>query len=203
MLDRATGPAHRAAERSPFLTSLLAGRLGRQAYVDLAAQHRALYGALEAAVAATAGDVVVAPFFAPELARVPALDADLEHLAGPCWHTGTATLPATARYCARLGLLGATWPGGVLAHHYVRYLGDLSGGQVIARALRRVYGLDGCGTSFYRFDDVPSPRAFKARYRARLDALPWPDDERSRFVDEVVGAFGATTDVLEELMAAR
>ncbi|HEU4840526.1 MAG TPA: biliverdin-producing heme oxygenase [Ilumatobacteraceae bacterium] len=203
LLDRATGPAHRSAERSPFLAALLDGRLGRDAYVDLAAQHRAIYGALEAAVAATGDDDAVAPFFAPELARVPALEADLEHLAGPRWRQCTVVLPATVRYGSHLRLLGATWPGGVLAHHYVRYLGDLSGGQVIGRVLRRVHGLSSDGTSFYRFDEVPSARAFKARYRARLDALPWCREERERFVDEAVDAFRATTDVLEDLMTAR
>ncbi len=73
----------------------------------------------------------------------------------------------------------------------------------MGRTLRRVYDLDDRGTSFYRFDDVASPRAFKLRYRALLDDLPWRDDERGRFVDEVVGAFRASTDVLEELMSVR
>jgi heme oxygenase len=202
LLDRATGAAHGTAERTPFLVALLAGRLGRDAYVDLAAQHRAVYGALEAAMAATTDDVVT-PFFVPELDRVPALEADLGHVAGSRWRDCVVTLPATERYGAHLRLLGATWPGGLLAHHYVRYLGDLSGGQVMGRILRRVYGLDDGGTSFFRFADVANPRVFKARYRARLDELPWRDDDRARLVDEVIGACRATTDVLAELMTVR
>ncbi|TXT09105.1 hypothetical protein VHUM_02579 [Vanrija humicola] len=41
----------------------------------------------------------------------------------------------------------------LLAHAYVRYLGDLSGGQVIGARLRKAYGLPGLdGRRFYYFD---------------------------------------------------
>lgn len=41
----------------------------------------------------------------------------------------------------------------LLAHAYVRYLGDLSGGQVIGARLRKAYGLNGLdGRRFYYFD---------------------------------------------------
>ena len=45
-------------------------------------------------------------------------------------------------------------PGRLLAHAYVRYLGDLSGGQLVAAKIRRVYSLPPPpgGTSFYEFD---------------------------------------------------
>lgn len=45
-------------------------------------------------------------------------------------------------------------PGRLLAHAYVRYLGDLSGGQLVAAKIRRVYSLPPPpgGTAFYEFD---------------------------------------------------
>ena len=43
-------------------------------------------------------------------------------------------------------------PSRLLAHAYVRYLGDLSGGQFIRRRISKAYGLDdGAGVSFYEF----------------------------------------------------
>jgi hypothetical protein len=48
----------------------------------------------------------------------------------------------------------STRPGLLLAHAYVRYLGDLSGGQLVAAKIRRVYSLPPPpgGTAFYEFD---------------------------------------------------
>ena len=62
------------------------------------------------------------------------------------------------------------------AHVYVRFLGDVSGGQIVARAVRDVYGAVGArATAFYDFRAVgPAPR-FRTRYRDRLDAAPVPD----------------------------
>ena len=88
-------------------------------------------------------------------------------------------------YVERLRELRATWPAGIVAHHYLRYLGDLSGGQIIARLVRRAYGLEDEGVRFYRFDRIADVDAFKAEYRLRLDAAPWDVDERARLVEEV------------------
>ena len=60
-----------------------------------------------------------------------------------------------AEYTSRLrALASARDPAPLLAHAYVRYLGDLSGGQVIRRRVARAYGLEddgGAGVSFYEF----------------------------------------------------
>jgi len=45
-------------------------------------------------------------------------------------------------------------PTRLLAHSYVRYMGDLSGGQIIRWKLQKAYGLNetGGGLTFYEFD---------------------------------------------------
>lgn len=194
-----TWEAHQEAERAPFVQDLLGGRLPVADYARLAAQHHAIYQVLEATVAATT-EPVLAPFLAPELARVPSIVADLEHLAGPDWDARLPPLAATEAYCTHLRTLGHQWPGGLLAHHYVRYLGDLSGGQVVGRVLQRIYRFDDHrGTEFYRFPDIASPKAFKARYRSLLDALPWDETDRRRLIDEVSLAYRLNTDVFYDL----
>ena len=53
-------------------------------------------------------------------------------------------------------------PAPLLAHAYVRYLGDLSGGQTIRHILAKAYGLDeaaGTGVSFYAFKELRSAKA--------------------------------------------
>src|SRR5690606_27166383 len=76
----------------------------------------------------------------------------------------------------------------VIAHHYTRYLGDLSGGLAIGRILDRTFELEGRGLSFYRFDGVKA-KLYKDGYRERLDALPLTDEQRAKGVTEVRNAF--------------
>jgi heme oxygenase len=200
-LRDATADVHEAAERSPFVTALVEGEVPRPQFSRFVRQLHAVYSVLEEAVAASS-DPALAPFLAPELARVEALTADLEFLAGVGWREELATLPATEAYCERMRARCFDWSGGLLAHHYVRYLGDLSGGQILGRVVTRVYELpDGRGSSAYRFEAIASPKRFKDRYRAHLDALPWDADERERVVAEAVDAFGYNTAVFDELCA--
>ena len=82
-------------------------------------------------------------------------------------------LPATAEYIARLNDIEATKDvARLLAHHYVRYLGDLSGGQVIGRMMQRHYGVSDECVTFYRFAEIPKTKPYKDNYRAALDVLP-------------------------------
>src|SRR5262245_58724982 len=141
-LRDATDEAHQRAERSAFVEDLVGGRLPRAELARFLVQLHDVYAALEVEVdVARATDSQLAPFLAPELARLDALDADLRHLAGRTWRDDYAVLPSTASYCDRIRDASRESSGGLLAHHYVRYLGDLSGGQFLGRALARVYEL--------------------------------------------------------------
>jgi heme oxygenase len=196
----ATWARHEEAAGSPFLRALFEGTLDRDGYVAMVAQHHAIYGVLEDAASAMDDDPVAGPFVVRELHRGDALRRDLDALAGPDWRDAFAPSPATEAYCDRLREVCWGWPGGFVAHHYTRYLGDLSGGQVIRGAVERAYALEGgVGVEFYDFGAVGDLAAFKADYRARLDAAPWDDDERVRIVDEMLLAYDHNLAVLAEL----
>lgn len=197
-LRAGTQAGHDAAERTPFVLDLLAGRLPRQEYAALTAQHFFIYEALESAAVAMADDPVAGVFVYPELTRLPAIIADLEFLCGPHWADRIAASPATAAYCTRLREVAFDRPAGFIAHHYTRYLGDLSGGQDIGRVVTDVYGLVDQGRRFYTFEGV-QPKAFLARYRAQLDALSWPPAEEDYFLSEVSRAYTLNTAVLDDL----
>ena len=77
----------------------------------------------------------------------------------------------------------------LLAHHYVRYLGDLSGGQVIGRMMQRHYGVSDECVTFYRFAEIPKTKPYKDNYRAALDALPIDAADRERLLAEAADAF--------------
>jgi heme oxygenase len=192
---------HTAAGTSTFLSDLLGGRLGVAAYARYTEQLWFVYEALESAAGRLAADPVAGPFIRPELLRLPALERDLAHLRGPDWRAGLSALPATRAYADRVRACAAHWPGGYVAHHYTRYLGDLSGGQVIRDRAERTWGFarKGDGVRFYVFEEISSPSAFKGTYRELLDGLRADDLERQRVVAECKRAFALNTAVFRAL----
>ncbi|GHS90020.1 biliverdin-producing heme oxygenase [Actinomycetota bacterium] len=193
-----TRDEHRAAESAGFVEALMAGRLPRAAYADLAAQLHVVYDAIEAVGDELSRTAVGATVVFPELVRVPALEADLKFLVGPDWAERVRILPATRRYADRVRETGAE-PALWAAHAYTRYLGDLAGGQAIARAMAQHYGLDRDGLRFYAFEQIPRPKAFRDLYRSRLDALPLDDAGRDAAVREARAAFAHNRAVFADL----
>jgi heme oxygenase len=204
---------HTAAQGSGFLDALAAGGLPIAAYADLAAQHYAIYETLEKAAAVMAADPDAGAFVFAELSRLPALAADLQFLSGepavppaahPAAHPAvppaaqSTVLPATEAYCARMRAVAFDRASAFVAHHYTRYLGDLSGGQYLGPAIAKAYGLDGDGHRFFVFEGVQPP-AFRTRYRELLDQAKWPATEQDAFLAEVSEAYRLNIAVLAEL----
>lgn len=183
-----TRSAHEAAESSPFITGLLGEDGTREHYVALMEQQYFVYQALEAVAEVMATDPTVAAFAHPALTRMPAIETDLEFLVGPDWFDRVTPLDATRAYVDRIYEISG-WAGGFVAHHYTRYLGDLSGGQVIRTLLQRKFGFETNGVGFYLFAGIAKPKDFKDTYRAQLDAVDWGDAERERVLAEVNRAF--------------
>ncbi len=189
---------HGDAEGSTLMRDLVAGTLDRDRMGDMLGQHLLVYRALETTARALANDPVVAPFLLPGLERTEALEADVRLLLGPEAVDALAPRPGTAAYVARLDAVGS-WAGGFVAHHYTRYLGDLSGGQHIRRIVERAY--PDLPIRFYTFEAVESPKALKDRYRELLDEAPWPADEQDRIIDEVREAYRLNQEMFASLEA--
>jgi heme oxygenase len=184
---------HDATEQSPFVAELLSGRVNGQGYADYLRRLRVVYGALEDAVRARLSDPLVAAVYDPALERLSAIDADLEH-----WAPGAAReveSPAAQAYHDRV--TATSWGGALVAHHYTRYLGDLSGGQAIGKILDRTFDLGGAGLAFYEFPMRAKP--YKDSYRARLDGLSLDAAEIDRAVGEVKVAFSLNQALFDEL----
>lgn len=201
LIRGSTRAQHTEAEDSSFMADLLGGRLGVTAYAGYTRQLWFVYRALEAGARALAGDPVAGPFLRPELTRLAELERDLDHLCGPGWQRSATPLPATAAYAARIDRVAARWPAGYVAHHYTRYLGDLSGGQVIRGIAERTWGFarKGDGVRFYVFDAIDNPAQFKRDYRAALDALPVDEAEAQLVVGECRRAFALNTAMFTDL----
>ena len=195
--------AHSSSEHAGFMSDLMKGEGTREDYVALVVQHWYVYEALERTGAQMRNDAVAAVFITDKLTRLPALEADLEYLIGSGWRESISPLPTTQRYVDRINEVGATWAGGFVAHHYTRYLGDLSGGQFIGRLMARRFGFGTNGIGFYLFDDIADPKAFKDVYREQLDAAPWDAAEQARVIDEVLLAYRFNTELFDDLALAK
>lgn len=191
---------HDEAEHSAFMDELLGGRINAAGYADYLRALRRVYATLETLGRALSDDPVSGPVIDAGLDRLAAIDADLDFWAPGETHESDSE--AAASYAAAIAA-SAVWGGLYLAHHYTRYLGDLSGGQFIGKLMARQFELGSNGIGFYVFDEIADPAAFKDVYREQLDAAPWDATEAERVIDEVLLAYQLNTDLFVDLAAAK
>ncbi|WP_051079131.1 biliverdin-producing heme oxygenase [Methyloversatilis thermotolerans] len=189
-LRSATAALHRQAEGSDLMRALLRGQLPLGCYVQLLRNLHALYQALERALHAAAPAVPALP---SGIARAAALESDLHALGGDGWAL-QAVCPVALAYADHLRALATREPKRLLAHVYVRHLGDLHGGQILKERIARAYGT-AVAHAFYRFDQ---PMQHIAALRALLDAETAPDI-MAAIVDEACEAFRRHIELFESL----
>lgn len=199
-LRECTALAHENAEQSPFMAQLMAGALDAAAAADYTGQLWFVYRALEGAVRENSGQAQLAVLADPRLERLAAIEADLAEIAGPAWREGLVAAPATRRYVAHLEQLSENRDQlGLIAHHYTRYLGDLSGGQIISRMLRQHYGISERGVNFYDFTGIGKVKPYRDGYRDRLDSLGLDAAETGRLIAAANLAFALNGEVFQDL----
>lgn len=200
-LRERTAEAHRRAEEARFIEDLLNGAACRGAFAALVRQHLDIYSAIEETIEEHYSDhPMIAPVLDRRLLRSDALRLDLAALASH-GHPEQPVLPATAAYTALLR--SHHTPEMTLANHYVRYLGDLSGGQIVARMVERHYGVEDDGLRFYRFEGIDKIKTYRDGYRARLDSIELTPEQRNRVLAEAERAFELNRQVFLDLTASR
>lgn len=194
---------HTAAEGSNFLEELLGGRVNRRGYADYLHRYLGIYRVLETIGRQhLANDTVAAALIDPALDREQPIARDLTY-----WSEGELTAdselvsPATDAYIARLEEAAGD-PLKYVAHHYTRYLGDLSGGQAIGRMLSRAFELEsGVGVDFYEFPTIEKVKLYKDAYRTNLNSLHLTSEQEAEVVAEVKVAFSLNQGLFDELAA--
>jgi heme oxygenase len=197
-LKSGTAIAHEAAESVHFVKNFIRGKIDRNLYALLVAQLFHVYAKLEDALDTHAPTCFAKCHFPKELRRTATLQEDVEF-----WHTTAdpPISPAAQDYIERITYLEHHNPLLLLSHAYTRYMGDLSGGKVLARVARRALNLspEDAGLAFYHFENVQSFKLFKDKYRASLNALNLTDDEIQQLVQEANVAFLLNMRLFEEL----
>jgi heme oxygenase len=199
LLKQASRPQHTAAENSDFITQLMRGQLNLQAYTKYLTNLAWLYEALEEQTAHGAALEGSASIYDERLNRLDSITADLEALGVNDWKATTKPSSAMVSYIEHIRSLEGKSDLRLVAHHYTRYLGDLSGGQAIAALVGRHYGATPDQLSFYNFAEIEDNVRFKEAYRDNLDGLTLNDEELNLLVQEVQLAFEFNQKVFEDL----
>jgi heme oxygenase (biliverdin-producing, ferredoxin) len=199
-LREGTKESHRLAEGSAFIRQFVAGNLLRETYREFLVQLHYIYATLEKHQEHLRAHPVFEKIYFPELFRVGAIGQDLNFYYGDSSWQSVAPHAATKDYVQRLTVLSGEWVEGLVAHHYTRYLGDLSGGQALKRFVAKMFKLPAeAGLAFYEFPQIADHAQFKAEYRARLDAMPVDEATAQKIVDEASYAFALNQRVFESM----
>ena len=204
LLKEGTKVAHKAAENVHYVREFIHCRVTREVYKQNVANLYFVYQALEAAFDQHAAHPALAPIYYPkELHRTVTLEQDLAFYWGADWKESglVEPTPIAREYVARLQEVAEQDPLLLVPHAYTRYMGDLSGGQVLKRSAVKAMGLpaNGDGVRFYEFEHVDNMKTFKKAYRLQLDSMPIDATAADRMVAEANQAFDLNTRLFHEL----
>jgi heme oxygenase len=199
-LREGTKKSHSMAENTGFVACFLKGTVEPTSYRKLVANLYFVYSAMEEEMQRHREHPLLSQLYFPELNRKASLEQDLTYYFGQNWKEQVAPSDSAQDYVARIRKVSNENPELLVSHLYTRYLGDLSGGQILKKIAQNAMNLsDGQGTSFYEFEQIPDEKAFKVMYRDRLDSLPVDEATADRIVDEANAAFGMNMAMFKEL----
>ncbi|ORY02253.1 hypothetical protein K493DRAFT_386863 [Basidiobolus meristosporus CBS 931.73] len=200
-LKQGTMAVHRLAENCDFIKRYMKGEVDTESYGKFLFSLYHVYKTLEEELRKNAlNEHISLIHFPEELERTPAIIQDLEHFHGPNWKANSIPSPATQAYMDAIKKLSATDPVLLVAHSYTRYLGDLSGGQILLKKIQKSLNLpDDAGTRFYRFPRVNNMNDFKNFYRERLNAISVDQRTKNALVSEAGRAFELNIGIFSEL----
>jgi heme oxygenase len=193
-LRQASHDLHAVAERTGLMAVMVRGKLAHAHYANWLVNLQAIYAALEAGLRAdeSASGIDFVPLY-----RSNAIAQDLQFLQPA---PDALLCEATRRYVQRLDELAATQPQLLLAHAYVRYLGDLHGGQMLRRSIANMLRIgEDQGVRFYDFGSSQQVKQLIQSFRAGLDGLALEEDQRQAMAEEARLGFSLHIAMFEQL----
>nr|UAD87832.1 heme oxygenase [Gracilaria textorii] len=199
-LREGTTKAHSMAENVSFVKSFLGGVVDKKSYRRLVANLFFVYTALEEEIEKNKNHFVVQSIYFPELNRTFSLQQDLEYYYGSNWEEQVCPSLATKIYVDRIRNISINQPELLIAHAYTRYMGDLSGGQILKKIAQTAMNLSSNeGTAFYNFHNIKDDKRFKIIYRQALDDAPIDQIQIEQIIAEANIAFNLNMKVFQEL----
>lgn len=201
LLRASTTEIHKEAEQRPFMRAFFAGVLPRDAYIGWLARQWHLYRTLEAGLDTLPPTLPEYGLVPTALYRTGRIEADLDHLTDGEWRHQDHATPATRAYVERIEATFA-FPPGLIAHAWLRYMGNVGGRDVLRRLVAGSIGAQeggDRGLAFTDFTAVGEIRPFFADFHEKLDGLPLTEAEKARAVAEADSGFRLNIALTDEL----
>ena len=198
-LKEGTKESHSAAENTKFVASFLRGVVDYEEYRKLLTNFYYVYDTMEQRIRETE-DPMVQAVRSESLERKEGIERDLEYYYGADWKEKQIPSDACNKYCHRINEVAEENPFLLVAHHYTRYIGDLSGGKILKEITARVLKPPvGKGLDFYEFPSIPDAKLFKQNYRAVLDNLGTTVPQENALIAEANYAFELNMNMFDEI----
>jgi len=198
-LKEGTKESHSAAENTKFVASFLRGVVDYEEYRKLLTNFYYVYDTMEQRIRETE-DPMVQAVRSEALERKEGIERDLEYYYGADWKEKQIPSEACNKYCHRINEVAEQNPYLLVAHHYTRYIGDLSGGKILKEITARVLKPPaGKGLDFYEFPSIPDAKLFKQNYRACLDNLGTTVPQENALIAEANYAFELNMNMFDEI----
>jgi len=198
-LREGTKKSHSMAENVGFVKCFLKGVVEKNSYRKLVSNLYFVYSAMEEEMETLKNHPILSKIYFPELNRRESLERDLQFYFGSNWRNEVAPSSSCNAYVSRIREVAASHPELLVAHSYTRYLGDLSGGQILKKIAKQAMNLTEGGTAFYEFENIPDEKAFKVVYRQAMNDLPVDQVTAERIVAEANDAFAMNMNLFKEL----
>ena len=199
-LKTETKKSHTAAENTKFVSSFLRGVISKDSYKQLVANFYFVYRAMEEEFEKHKNHPVLGELHNEALNRVNNLERDLRYYYGPIWRHHIKPTEQCQRYVNRIREVSDDEPELLIGHHYTRYMGDLSGGQILKNIAEKSLNLrPGEGLHFYEFEGIDDKKVFKQGYRSMLNNLPITQSMANAIITEANWAFRLNMFMFDEL----
>ena len=201
-LREGTKKSHTMAENTGFIACFLKGVVEKTSYRKLISDLYFVYQAMEDEIDKLVKEEhpIIKHIGFKELFRKETLENDLQFYYGKNWINEIKISDSAQLYVDRIHMVANESPELLVGHHYTRYIGDLSGGQILKRIAKKALNLQGeNGLSFYEFKLIADEKAFKKSYSDTLNRLPIDQEVADKIVEEANEAFLYNMKMFKEL----
>ena len=201
-LREGTKKSHTMAENTGFVACFLKGVVEKKSYRKLISDLYFVYQAMEEEIdrLVLQDHPVIKHIGFKSLFRRETLENDLKYYFGEDWKKEIKISKSAEEYVERIRTVAENSPELLVGHHYTRYIGDLSGGQILKKIAKKALNLNGNnGLNFYEFELIDDEKKFKEEYSQTLNKLPINQETADQIIDEANKAFVYNMKMFKEL----